>query len=148
MIDLGLRPQGRFDTTFDVFALRWTLGDFVRKLREERGWTQQDLANKAGVHKTAIVRLERQSDKSERVTVEKAAQALKVSALDLYAHAEHARVFSELDEVQRARIAAVARQYAERNAAAANRPPSEESATANQRAIAESATRAKIRRAR
>lgn len=96
-----LRAVTSFATNAGVFPIRWTLGDFVRKLREGRGWTQQELADRADLHKSAIVRLEADGEKSERVTIARVAKALEISEADLYAHVEHANLFSKLSEVQR-----------------------------------------------
>lgn len=104
MRELPLPAVSRFDRTSVVFQIAWGLGDFIRKLREDRDWTQQDLADAANLHKTAVVRLERESDKSERATIERAAKALGVALSDLYAHVEQANVFSNLSEGERRHV--------------------------------------------
>lgn len=66
-----------------VRVIDWTLGDVVRALRERRGWTQQQLADEAGIDRTVLVRLENGGE-NKRTTVEKVARGLKVRTADLY----------------------------------------------------------------
>lgn len=96
-----LRAQNRFATTSRVLNVIWTLGDVVRKLRSDRGWNQGQLADAAGLHPTAVLNLEKRSDRSERSTIERVARALEVSVADLYAYAEEASLSAELSEAER-----------------------------------------------
>lgn len=104
MQELYLRPYRRFDRTSNVLQILWKLGDFIRKMREEKGWTQQTLADRAGLHKSAIVRLEGTSGRSDTATIESAARALGVSVADLYAHVEQATLFSNLAPAQQRHV--------------------------------------------
>jgi transcriptional regulator with XRE-family HTH domain len=57
-----------------------TFGDRLRHERESRGWTQQQLAAKAGVPQETISRLETGKHRGPQMAVAvKLAQALKVS---------------------------------------------------------------------
>jgi len=58
-------------------------GDRVRELRLERGLTQEKLANRAGMHFTAIGHIERASRSSTLETILKLARALEVQPKDL-----------------------------------------------------------------
>lgn len=109
LMELPLRDQNAFGRTFHVLKLQWTLGDVVRKLREGKGWTQTQLGEKAGLDKSAIVRLERESHKSERQTIERVARALGVFAADVYSYVQEISLASELTEVERMNVMAFER---------------------------------------
>ena len=55
-------------------------GKHLRKLRDERGWTQEDLADKAGMHFTYIGQIERGLRNPSLVNLEKLAKALKIDS--------------------------------------------------------------------
>ncbi len=55
-------------------------GRHLRKLREDRGWTQEDLADKAGMHFTYIGQIERGLRNPSLVNLERLAKALKIDA--------------------------------------------------------------------
>lgn len=57
-----------------------TFGDRVRALREERGWAQDELAHRAGLHRTYIGGIERAERNATLQTVERVAGALGVEA--------------------------------------------------------------------
>ena len=50
----------------------------VRTLRRDKGWSQEELAHQAGVHRTFVSQIERAVKISTIVTVEKVARALGV----------------------------------------------------------------------
>ena len=50
----------------------------VRALRRDKGWSQEELAHQAGVHRTVVSQIERAVKISTIVTVEKVARALGV----------------------------------------------------------------------
>jgi transcriptional regulator with XRE-family HTH domain len=50
----------------------------LKKLREDRGWTQEELAEKAGVSRAYLARLEIGRHDPPLSTLEKLAKALKV----------------------------------------------------------------------
>jgi transcriptional regulator with XRE-family HTH domain len=68
-----------------VAELTWHVGDVVYKLRSEKGWTQKDLAKRAGVHHNTIVRLERGDEGVQARTLKLVADALGVSRQQLWA---------------------------------------------------------------
>lgn len=51
--------------------LEWHMGDVVRKLREQKRWTQTKLATMAGVNKATIVSVEENAPGTKRETYEK-----------------------------------------------------------------------------
>lgn len=58
-------------------------GERVRKLREQRGLTQEQLADKAGMHFTYVGQIERGVRNPSLVNIEKLARALNVSGGDI-----------------------------------------------------------------
>jgi transcriptional regulator with XRE-family HTH domain len=61
-----------------------TIGDRIRKLREDRGWTQNFLASRAGVHQPTIWRLEKGSIASPKIDlIRKIADAFEISVDEL-----------------------------------------------------------------
>ena len=56
----------------------------VRELRAERGWSQDDLAAEAGLHRTYIGTVERAEQSITLDSVEKIAKAFKVSISEMF----------------------------------------------------------------
>jgi transcriptional regulator with XRE-family HTH domain len=56
----------------------------VRELRAERGWSQDDLADASGLHRTYIGTIERAEQSVGLDNVEKIAKAFKVSVYELF----------------------------------------------------------------
>jgi transcriptional regulator with XRE-family HTH domain len=56
------------------------LGSNIKKLRKERGWSQEDFAAEAGIHRTYASDLERGVRNPSILVVEKLALSLGVSA--------------------------------------------------------------------
>ena len=54
------------------------LGQNLRRLRLEKGWSQEAFAHEAGIHRTYISDLERGARNPTLTVVEKLAKALKV----------------------------------------------------------------------
>jgi len=63
--------------------IRITFGKHLRKLREVKGWTQEELADKAGMHSTYIGQIERGIRNPSLINLEKIAKALKTTAGEL-----------------------------------------------------------------
>lgn len=57
----------------------------VKTAREEQGLTQEDLAHKAGLHRTYLSDVERGGRNPSLVSIEKLALALGLSLADLFA---------------------------------------------------------------
>jgi DNA-binding XRE family transcriptional regulator len=64
------------------------LAKAVRRLRDERGWTQEDLAHGAGLRTGAVSAIERGKSDPKWTTVQAIAAALDVSTADLAALAD------------------------------------------------------------
>ncbi len=58
-------------------------GKHIRKLRESREWTQEEFADKAGLHSTYIGQIERGIRNPSLVNLHKLAKALKISGGEL-----------------------------------------------------------------
>jgi transcriptional regulator with XRE-family HTH domain len=59
------------------------LGRNVRRLREEKGWSQEDYADRAGIHRTYVSDIERGRRNPTVTVVEKLAVPLEVPASKL-----------------------------------------------------------------
>jgi len=58
-------------------------GDRVRKLRRKNNWSQEELAKRAGLHRTYIGSIERSERNVSLINIERIAKALKVNITDL-----------------------------------------------------------------
>ena len=54
-------------------------GDNVKRLRKDKGWSQEDLAEKAGLHRTYIGSIERNERNISLLNIERIAKALGIS---------------------------------------------------------------------
>lgn len=77
--------MGKRRATPDV---RERFGSAVKFRREELGMTQEDLAHKAGIHRTYLSDVERGTRNLSLVNIEKLAAALSVSMSKLFASVE------------------------------------------------------------
>lgn len=75
-------------TTPDV---RERFGDGVRLRREELGLTQEDLAERSGIHRTYVSDVERGTRNLSLVNIERIAEALKLSMSQLFERVETKR---------------------------------------------------------
>lgn len=60
--------------------IRTRLGQNVRRLREANGWSQEDYADRAGIHRTYVSDIERGRRNPTISVVEKLAEPLGVTA--------------------------------------------------------------------
>jgi transcriptional regulator with XRE-family HTH domain len=60
--------------------IRKRLGNNVRRLRQEKGWSQEEYADRAGIHRTYVSDIERGARNPTISVVEKLATPLGVSA--------------------------------------------------------------------
>ena len=60
--------------------IRTRLGQNVRRLREEQGWSQEDYADRAGIHRTYVSDIERGRRNPTITVVEKLARPFGVTA--------------------------------------------------------------------
>ena len=70
--------------TGDMNELRARFGAAVRKRRHGVGWSQEELAERSGLHRTYISDLERGARNVSLETIGKIAQALGVPISDLF----------------------------------------------------------------
>lgn len=63
--------------------IRVCLGLNVRRLREAKGWSQEDYADRAGIHRTYVSDIERGKRNPTVTVVEKLAKPLEVAAGEL-----------------------------------------------------------------
>ena len=68
--------------------IRETFGLAVKSLREERALTQEDLAEKAGIHRTYLSDVERGSRNLSLINIDKLAKALGVKVSKLFEKVE------------------------------------------------------------
>ena len=68
--------------------LRERFGYAVKVCREERGMTQEDLADKAGIHRTYLSDVERGARNVCLLNIERLAAGLALSLADLFRLAE------------------------------------------------------------
>jgi len=61
-----------------------SFGERIRQLRKEKGFSQEELADKAGVHRTYIGMIERAEKNITLINIEKIANALEVSIKDFF----------------------------------------------------------------
>ncbi len=59
------------------------LASRVKALRRQKGWSQEELAHQAGIHRTFVSQIERSVRVPTIVTVEKVALGLKVTIGEL-----------------------------------------------------------------
>ena len=63
--------------------IRRRLGSNLKRLRLEKGWSQEEFAGRAGIHRTYVSDIERAARNPTITIVEKLAKPLKVSASTL-----------------------------------------------------------------
>lgn len=59
-------------------------GERVRKIRKERCLSQEELAHKAGVHRTYIGMIERAEKNITLINIERIAKALEIKIVELF----------------------------------------------------------------
>jgi transcriptional regulator with XRE-family HTH domain len=64
--------------------IRSRFGARVRQLRNDRGWSQEELADRAGLHRTYIGSIERGEQNISLVNIEKLSATLGVSLAELF----------------------------------------------------------------
>ena len=70
-------------------VIAWAIGQRVRATREKRGWTQQDLADRSGIARANISRLEAGKHAPKLDTLRRLAQALDLKVSDLLKEPSH-----------------------------------------------------------
>lgn len=64
--------------------IRALLGCAIRARRQELGWSQEELAARAGLHRTYLADVERGSRNVALLNIEKIARALEISVARLF----------------------------------------------------------------
>lgn len=64
--------------------IRQRLGSNLRRAREERGWSQEEFADRANIHRTYVSDIERGARNPTIAVVERLARALGIGAADLF----------------------------------------------------------------
>ena len=70
-------------TIFSSVGVKQQLGKRIRLLRNDRGWSQEVLAELAGLHRNYIGHVERVEVNAGLVNLEKIAQAFEISVHEL-----------------------------------------------------------------
>jgi transcriptional regulator with XRE-family HTH domain len=65
-------------------TIRNKFGKRVRELRKQKGWSQEDLADEAGLHRTYVGSIERGEQNVSLDNIEKIAKTLSVSVEYLF----------------------------------------------------------------
>ena len=60
--------------------IRKRLGSNLKRLRNEKGWSQEEFADRAGIHRTYVSDIERAARNPTITIVEKLAKPLKITA--------------------------------------------------------------------
>jgi transcriptional regulator with XRE-family HTH domain len=68
--------------------VRVLVGERIRSLRKERGWSQEELGEKADLHHTYVGAVERGEKNASIDTLDKIAVAFNIEILDLFALAQ------------------------------------------------------------
>ncbi len=79
----------------NIAELREHFGSAVRKRRNDLGVSQEQLAERAGLHRTYIADIERGARNPSLATIEKLATALEVSIAGLFSHVHRGHEVSE-----------------------------------------------------
>jgi len=77
-------PQLGARHRFEVVALCPVMGNNLRKLRESKGWTQNEAADAMGYSKGGYLKLERSERKLNVAIIERAAEVFNVSQSDVF----------------------------------------------------------------
>jgi len=64
--------------------LRHIIGERIKNKRKEKGWTQEQLAEKAGMHPTYVGKMERGDKSATLDSLEKVVNALDLSYVELF----------------------------------------------------------------
>jgi transcriptional regulator with XRE-family HTH domain len=64
--------------------IRTRFGARIRQLRNDRGWSQEAFADRAGLHRTYVGAIERGEQNLSLVNIEKLATTLGVSLAELF----------------------------------------------------------------
>lgn len=78
-------PRSRQASPPDPDVLARAIGRRIREAREDRGWTQQDLADRTGIRRPNVARLERGSGLPNLATLLKVAAGLEIALEQLVA---------------------------------------------------------------
>lgn len=80
-------------------SLPESVGNRIREIRKAKGWTQEQLAEAAGLHYSYIGGVERGDRNISLETLEKIIYALQVPAIEVFRFREDSLSYKELDEL-------------------------------------------------
>lgn len=69
---------------FGAMDIHKRFGKRVRALREANGWSQEELADRAGLHRTYVSAVERAVRNPTLTVIERIAKALEISLSELF----------------------------------------------------------------
>lgn len=69
---------------FRAMDIRKRFGKRVKALREARGWSQEELADRAGLHRTYVSAVERAVRNPTLTVIERIAKALDITTSELF----------------------------------------------------------------
>lgn len=86
LLPIGSRPLGSINVLIILImaTINEKVGKTIRKLREAKGWTQETLADEAGLHRAYIGQVERGEKNIGLQNLEKIANALEITIKDLF----------------------------------------------------------------
>ncbi len=76
---------GTYPKLAPMHDIRTRFGARIRQLRNDRGWSQEELADRAGLHRTYIGSVERGEQNLSLVNIERLAATLGISLAELFA---------------------------------------------------------------
>ncbi len=80
------------------------LGDIIKKVREQRGWTQEDLSEKTGISTSTIINIEKNRD-AYFSTIKKILNILGITFLDLENFkVANSEIFKEVSNIKATEI--------------------------------------------
>lgn len=77
--------------------IAWSIGQRIRAAREQKGWTQEDLANRTGIARANIARLESGRHAPKIETLRRVAASLKLDAASLLKMPDYRATAEDLD---------------------------------------------------
>lgn len=74
----------RSSASFEDLAVQRALGERVRRLRKERGWTQENLVERTGLDRSYLAEVEGGNTNPSLRTLSRLAQGLQIELRELF----------------------------------------------------------------